>query len=684
MVRPILTILFLTLGVGILPVFGQIPEIQLEDPPITGQLTVYGAEQNAAVNGLPVAVGDFNGDTFQDLAVAPMRATVNDGGSPRVEAGKVYVYFGDGNIAGQIDLASPSEDIAVFLGANSRDIFGDEVWAGDVNGDGIDDLLIGAQDFDGPVGDRPGAGCLYIVFGNPGMQGEYDMASPPAFVTQVYGDTSATVPGTGVGDRLGIWFRAGDLNGDIYDDILVGADRADGPGDTRSNVGSAYILFGTDTWSATMDLRNPPMGRTALIHGVDDNDLFGSTVNVGDVNGDGLVDLLISASLNRAGATLPTSGGTGGPGAGGGDGPPGDFRNLAGETRVFFNPGTWPDEIDAAAPPQSVSMTVVYGASATDAMGEEVLSGDMNGDSIEELILGALTARPLGKINAGIGYIFEGGKHLENREIDLASPPTDFAITQIYGIDAGDISADTMVAGDVDNDGFMDLVNGSPNFDRTGASNSGRIDILFGQSESYPAIIDLSSPPAEVRIAAALGAEAGDVLAYSMTIGDWDGDGFADPMPNAMTADGFNDAFPNTGDANVLDGQIFAQLVPSFTPSPTSDSTPTETPTPSATSTDTPSPTPTSTNTFTPTETPTDTPSSTPTETHSATFSPTATETASATSTATFTPTATQDTPTGTLTATLTPTKSADFNNSGEVDAEDLIILLEMLMEAGE
>ncbi|MCA9446697.1 MAG: FG-GAP repeat protein [Candidatus Omnitrophica bacterium] len=627
----------------------QIPIIQLEDPPISGQLTVYGAEQNAAVNGLPVAVGDFNGDTFQDMAIAPMRASVFDGEDLKVEAGKVYVYFGDGNIAGQINFATPPEESAIFLGANPRDIFGDEVWAGDFNGDDIDDILIGAQDTDGPNGTRPGAGSLYIVFGNSEMSGVYDMTSPPDFVTQIHGDTNATTPGTGVGDRLGIWFRAGDLNGDTYDDILAGADRADGPGDSRENCGSAYIIYGTETWSATMDLRTPPPGQTVLFHGVDNRDLFGSTVNVGDVNGDGLADVLISASLNRAGATLGGFG-TAGPGAGGADGPPGDSRNLSGETRVFFNSGSWPAEIDAASPPQSVSMTVVYGSDAGMVLGEEVLSGDINGDEAEELILGALTASPFNRTNAGASYILEGGPHLVNREIDMANPPTDFAITTIFGAEAGDISGDTMVVGDVDNDGFIDLVIGSPNYDSPGNNLNGRIDILFGRAEPFPSTIDLANAPADVRMAGAVGAEQGDVLAYSMTIGDWNGDGFSDPMPNAMTADGFNDLFPNTGDAYVLDGHLFASIAPTFTPSPS----PTFTETPSFTET------PTNTDTETPTLTPTETATPSPTDTPS--------ETATPTFTATGTP-------------METATKSADFNQSGEVDAADLIILLQKLMD---
>lgn len=552
---------------------GQIPSFRLGDPPVDGHFTAYGAERNAGINGFPVATGDFDGDGFLDLALAPMRANIPDGDSTRTQAGKVYVYFGDGSFNGFVDFNNPPENTAFFLGAESNDIFGAEVWAGDVNGDGVDDLLIGAQDTDGPNGERPGAGSLYIAFGNPGMRGTFDMRTPPAFVTQIHGDSISTNPGTGVGDRLGIWFRAGDLNGDGIDDILVGADRADGPNNEHTNCGSAYILFGGEVWPATMDLRTPPPGRTVLFHGVDNHDLFGSTLNLGDVNGDGYSDVLISASLNRAGATLGSPG-TAGPGSGGGDGPPGLFRSNAGETYIFFNPANdWPSEIDAANPPISVSMTVVYGHTAGDSMGEEVLSLDLAADGADELILGALTRAPLGRSTAGSGYILPGGPHLENRQIDLASPPLDLSITEIYGIASGDIAADTMVPGDVDNDGFPDLVIGSPNHDLPGGNNEGRIDILFGREAPFPPVIDLANPPVDVRMVAAFGPQPGDVLAYSMTIGDWNDDGYADPMPNGMTADGFENQFLNTGDGYIIDGRVLAALAPPPTPTPTPEPT---------------------------------------------------------------------------------------------------------------
>jgi hypothetical protein len=317
-----------------------------------------------------------------------------------------------------------------------------------------------------------------------------------------------------------------------------------------------------------------------IFYGLQDNDHFGGTLNIADINGDGLEDVLISSALNRSGAGFG-----GGPASGGGDGPPGLMRPNAGESYVFFNPGVWPDEVDSASPPLSVSMTVVYGELAGDFAGEEVLGADLNNDGAEELVMGGLTASRLNRSQAGATWILPGGKHLENREIDIAQPPQDIHITEILGAGFGDISGDTIVEGDVDNDGFIDLIIGSPQ----NAGNRGRVDIVFGRTEQYPAFIDLANFPSSVRAVAIRGAESRDILAYSMTAGDWDGDGYIDPMPNGMNADGFNNAFLTAGDAYVVSGAVLAGMAPTFTPMPTA--TATSSPTSSPTLTSTPVPT---------------------------------------------------------------------------------------------
>jgi hypothetical protein len=639
-----------------------------------------------------------------------MVADVTGSGPLRTAAGIASIYFGTGAIAGSIDFASPPANTAFILGAHAGDITGDEVWKGDVNHDGIEDILLCAQDTDGPDGTRTGAGSLYILFGHSGFSGTVDLLTPPGWVTQIHGARSE--------DRLGIWVRSGDLNGDGIDDVLVGADGADGPGNARANCGAAYIIFGATTWSAVIDLASPPPG-IVTFHGVDPQDRFGSTLNVGDINGDGRLDVLVGSALNRSGASVE-----GGPPSGAGDGPSND-RPDAGEAAIFFNPGVWPSVIDAAAPPSSVSETIIYGAAFSDYLGEEIFASDIDQDGTDELLLGALAASPLGRTAAGAGFILKGGKLLENRRIDMASPPGDVQITRILGRAPADILSDTMLAADVDKDGYPDVLMGSPLADAGLDFDTGKVDILFGRPEPYPAIIDLASPPPHVRMAFIIGAEAADILAYSMDAGDWDNDGFADVMPNAMGAGGQGNLITRAGDVEIVSGAMLAALAPSFTitQTPTITETPTITPTPSntptITETGTPTLSPTETLTPTITETPTVTAPSPPTETNTntstawptgtpshtqaatltatltetstpsltttltgtstPTSTPTAqsTDTASPTATPSATPSVTADVPT--LTPSQTPTRSADFNGDGRVDEKDLIYLLELL-----
>lgn len=549
---------------------------QLGDPPLEGQLTFYGSFSGGALSGLPVATGDYDGDGYLDLIMSPMRARITSNGPPRSEAGAACIYFGNGSISGSIDSSQSSPDQTVIFGAREGDHTGNEVWAGDVNGDGIDDILLCAQDAGGPSGNgRQRAGRLYILFGSPGLRGQQiDLLNPPQNICTVYGMEA--------GDRLGMWVRAEDWNGDSIDDLLVGADGADGPLNERLNCGSAYLLYGKAAWPAQIDLAVSSFPDVVTFHGRDPQDRFGSTLNGGDFNGDGLIDITIGAGLTRAGAALG-----GGPAAGGGDGPTNDRFN-AGEACLFFQPETgWPAVMDVADPPASVSMTILYGKSTGDYCGEELAAGDLNRDGADEWLVGAFPADNL----AGRGYIFQGGKHLENRTIDLLSPPGNLGMTTLLGGASPDIASDTMLTADIDNDSYPDLMIGSPMAALGKNENVGRLDIFFGRTEPFPSIIPLASPPAGLRHFSLCAPERGDILTYSLTAGDWDKDGYADPMPNGMNGDGYQNDYPVAGDAYIFSGKKLAEMAEP----PQSTPTPTATPTVTPTSTFPPDPTPTPT-----------------------------------------------------------------------------------------
>ena len=162
--------------------------------------------------------------------------------------------------------------------------------AGDVNGDGIDDLIIGAPYADSS-GNYSDEGEAYIVFGSS------DDFAASLDLTALDGSNGFVITGIDNNDNLGRSVSsAGDVNGDGINDLIIGAPNASSSGN-YSNEGEAYVIFGSsDGFAANLDLANPDDIDGLLITGIDNNDNLGRSVSgAGDVNGDGVDDLIIGA-----------------------------------------------------------------------------------------------------------------------------------------------------------------------------------------------------------------------------------------------------------------------------------------------------------------------------------------------------------------------------------------------------
>jgi len=374
-------------------------------------LTLTGAHAGAYFGYSVADAGDVNGDGYHDIIVGAYQP----GGT---DTGHAYVYYG-----------GPGADAVAdwtLTGAGVNDAFGYSVAsAGDVNGDGYADVIVGS-----------GSSHAYVFYGG----------SSPNAVADLTLSEGAFQFGVSVSS-------AGDFNGDGYADVIVGAPLGD----------QAFLYFGGPGADSVADL---------ILNG--SGELFGTSVApAGDVNGDGHADVIVGGPTN----------GTGG--------------LSAGRAYVFYGgPGA-----DATA---DLALT----GSAGQQLGNSVASaGDVNGDGYSDIIVGA----PGGDR----AYVYYGG----------SSPDAvaDLTLTGSAG-DAFGLSVSS--AGDVNKDGYGDVIVGAYQND-AGGTDAGRAYVYFG-GPGADAVADLTLT----------GAAAGDHFGNSVSVaGDVNGDGHSDVIVGAPLSD---------------------------------------------------------------------------------------------------------------------------------------------------
>ncbi len=442
---------------GLAAVFSGVPGgISTTRTPLLG-----GTQFDARLGSAVASAGDVNGDGFSDVAVA---AVLYD--DTKTDEGKVFVYYGSG---------SGADSTADFsaVGGQTGAQFGTSIsTAGDVNGDGYSDLIVGAQLYD--FGE-PDEGRAFVFLGS-----STGLASSATWTTES-NQTNA---------RHGnVVTTAGDLDGDGYSDVAVSALLWDS---TLTDIGHVLIYHGGATGLSTVAAQE--------IVGTQSSEFFGQSLAfAGDVNGDGLSDLAIGAQA---------------------------YSNPdAAEGAAFVYHGTF------SLPPSSFQWSAKgqqTGANFGSSLG---FAGDVNGDGFDDVVFGAPNYHNALLADGKCSVHYGSGTGL--------TPAQGFAV---YG-DQNGARLGTSVAGigDVNGDGYDDIATSAIGYDAS-LPDVGLVRFFLGSATG------LSTTPAESILGQSSGELFGTVIAGA---GDVDGDGFVDVL---IGSNSYSGLFTKGGRASVYSG----------------------------------------------------------------------------------------------------------------------------------
>lgn len=388
--------------------------------------------------GVSVAVaGDINADGYEDVVIGAPNSDA--GGGLAADRGEAYVFLGgaDGIANCDVETCAPT---ATIRGIADFNRLGSSVAsAGDVNGDGYSDVLIGVPTGAGAVGQA-------LLFYGGTLAGSLSA-----------NDADEVVEGAVLNDNVGFSVAgAGDINVDGYDDLLVGA-----PATIGMNGRSLFYLGAAQGIGCAAGGACTP---SAELTGAAADDFFGNSVaGVGDVDGDGFGDVFVGARNATDGIDRP------------------------GRAYLFLGSATGISDCDVGT---GCADMMITGETNGDLLGISVSGGgDVNGDGFDDIIVGARNAR-LGAVVFGATYVFYGGGGIADCDLGAGCS----ADTTVTGPSiASNLGISVDIASDVNGDGVSDLISGASNADIGGGVNAGSTFFFLGSDGVDIANCDLSA-----------------------------------------------------------------------------------------------------------------------------------------------------------------------------------------------